>query len=157
MVVECPSHQRVKHPETYPAWLIDFRNNPILHAEQIARARFETCSPGGATPVQSLADLAERWQQIPARVKAEGARTRSPTGANDHGPGSGARSPDSTGHPERSARTDRQCCARSRPRRFCAGISKALGYLRPRLRSLAHWTHFFQPGYGVMDQAMHGQ
>jgi len=36
-------------------------------------------------------------------------------------------------------------------------FSKALGYLRPRLRSLAHWTHFFQPGYGVMDQAMHGQ
>src|SRR5271165_1686272 len=60
MVIECPSHQRVKHPETYPAWLIDFRNNPILHAEQIARARFETCSPGGATPVQSLADLAEQ-------------------------------------------------------------------------------------------------
>jgi len=36
-------------------------------------------------------------------------------------------------------------------------FSKALGYLRPRLRSLARWTHFFQPGYGVMDQAMHGQ
>ena len=57
-------------------------------------------------------------------------------------------------------------------------FSKALGYLRPHLRSLARWTHFFQPalagllvgaigffgfpqvmgpGYGVMDQAMHGQ
>jgi CIC family chloride channel protein len=57
-------------------------------------------------------------------------------------------------------------------------FSKALGYLRPRLRSLARWTHFFQPGlaglmvgaigffgfpqvmgpgYGVIDQAMHGQ
>src|SRR5271154_7606909 len=57
-------------------------------------------------------------------------------------------------------------------------FSKALGYLRPRLRSLARWTYFFQPalaglfvgaigffgfpqvmgpGYGVMDQAMHGQ
>ena len=24
-------------------------------------------------------------------------------------------------------------------------FSKALGYLRPRLRSLARWTHFFQP------------
>ena len=57
-------------------------------------------------------------------------------------------------------------------------FSKALGYLRPHLRSLARWTHFFQPGlaglmvgaigffgfpqvmgpgYGVIDQAMHGQ
>ena len=57
-------------------------------------------------------------------------------------------------------------------------FSKALGYLRPHLRSLSRWTHFFQPGlaglmvgaigffgfpqvmgpgYGVIDQAMHGQ
>ena len=57
-------------------------------------------------------------------------------------------------------------------------FSKALGYLRPRLRSLPHWTHYVQsgiagllvgtigffgfaqvmgPGYEVMDQAMHGQ
>jgi len=57
-------------------------------------------------------------------------------------------------------------------------FSKALGYLRPHLRALARWTHFFQPGlaglmvgaigffgfpqvmgpgYGVIDQAMHGQ
>jgi chloride channel protein, CIC family len=57
-------------------------------------------------------------------------------------------------------------------------FSKALGYLRPRLRSLPHWTHYWQsgiagamvgflgflgfpqvmgPGYEVIDQAMHGQ
>jgi CIC family chloride channel protein len=57
-------------------------------------------------------------------------------------------------------------------------FSKALGYLRPRLRSLPHWTHYCQsgiagllvgligflglpqvmgPGYEVIDQAMHGQ
>jgi CIC family chloride channel protein len=57
-------------------------------------------------------------------------------------------------------------------------FSKALGYLRPRLRALPHWTHYCQsgiagllvgligfvgfpqvmgPGYEVMDQAMHGQ
>jgi chloride channel protein, CIC family len=57
-------------------------------------------------------------------------------------------------------------------------FSKALGYLRPRLRALPHWTHYCQsgiagllvgligfvgfpqvmgPGYDVMDQAMHGQ
>jgi chloride channel protein, CIC family len=57
-------------------------------------------------------------------------------------------------------------------------FSKSLGYLRPRLRNLPHWTCFCQPaiaglmvgsigffgfpqvmgpGYGVMDQAMHGQ
>jgi CIC family chloride channel protein len=57
-------------------------------------------------------------------------------------------------------------------------FSKSLGYLRPRLRSLPRWTHFFQPGlaglmvgaigffgfphvmgpgYGAIDQAMHGQ
>jgi CIC family chloride channel protein len=57
-------------------------------------------------------------------------------------------------------------------------FSKALGYLRPRLRALPHWTHYFQsgvagllvgligflglpqvmgPGYEVIDQAMHGQ
>jgi chloride channel protein, CIC family len=57
-------------------------------------------------------------------------------------------------------------------------FSKALGYLRPRLRNLPRWTQFVQPGvaglmvgaigffgfpqvmgsgYGVMDQAMHGQ
>jgi len=57
-------------------------------------------------------------------------------------------------------------------------FSKALGYLRPYLRKQAGWTHFFQPGvaglmvgaigffgfpqvmgpgYGVIDQAMHGQ
>src|SRR5580693_2409329 len=57
-------------------------------------------------------------------------------------------------------------------------FSKALGYLRPRLRALPHWTHYWQsgiagllvgligfvgfpqvmgPGYEVIDQAMHGQ
>jgi len=57
-------------------------------------------------------------------------------------------------------------------------FSKSLGYLRPRLRALPHWTHYCQsgiagllvgligffgfpqvmgPGYEVMDQAMHGQ
>jgi chloride channel protein, CIC family len=57
-------------------------------------------------------------------------------------------------------------------------FSRALGYLRPRLRALPRWTHFCQPaiaglmvgligfigfpqvmgsGYEVMDQAMHGQ
>lgn len=57
-------------------------------------------------------------------------------------------------------------------------FSKALGYLRPRLRALPHWTHYCQsgvagllvgligfvgfpqvmgPGYEVIDQAMHGQ
>jgi len=57
-------------------------------------------------------------------------------------------------------------------------FSKALGYLRPHLRAFSRWTHFFQPGlaglmvgaigffgfpqvmgpgYGVIDQAMHGQ
>ncbi len=57
-------------------------------------------------------------------------------------------------------------------------FSRALGYLRPRLRSMRRWTHFAQPalaglmvgcigyfgfpqvmgpGYGVIDQAMHGQ
>jgi chloride channel protein, CIC family len=57
-------------------------------------------------------------------------------------------------------------------------FSKALGYLRPRLRALPRWTQFCQPaiagllvgligfvgfpqvmgpGYGVIDQAMHGQ
>ncbi|HEX3435980.1 MAG TPA: chloride channel protein [Pseudacidobacterium sp.] len=57
-------------------------------------------------------------------------------------------------------------------------FSKALGYLRPRLRSLPHRTYYFQPGiagllvgligflgfpqvmgpgYEVIDQAMHGQ
>ena len=57
-------------------------------------------------------------------------------------------------------------------------FSKALGYLRPRLRSLPRWTQFYQPGvagllvgligyfgfpqvmgpgYGAIDQAMHGQ
>ncbi len=57
-------------------------------------------------------------------------------------------------------------------------FSKALGYLRPRLRSMPRWTQFLQPGiagllvgtlgfigfpqvmgpgYEVMDQAMHGQ
>jgi CIC family chloride channel protein len=56
-------------------------------------------------------------------------------------------------------------------------FSKALGYLRPRLRALPHWTHYCQsgiagllvgligfvgfpqvmgPGYQVIDQAMHG-
>ena len=61
---------------------------------------------------------------------------------------------------------------------FALVFSKALGYLRPYLRRQARWTHFFQPGvaglmvgtigffgfpqvmgpgYGVMDQAMHGQ
>jgi CIC family chloride channel protein len=66
---------------------------------------------------------------------------------------------------------------------FMGGIaalifSKALGYLRPRLRALPRWTQFCQPalaglmvgmigyfgfpqvmgpGYGVIDQAMHGQ
>ena len=57
-------------------------------------------------------------------------------------------------------------------------FSKSLGYLRPRLRALPHWTHYCQsgiagllvgligffgfaqvmgPGYEVIDQAMHGQ
>ena len=57
-------------------------------------------------------------------------------------------------------------------------FSKALGYLRPRLRALPRWTRFCQPplaglmvgaigyfgapevmgaGYGAIDQAMHGQ
>ncbi len=57
-------------------------------------------------------------------------------------------------------------------------FSKALGYLRPRLRAMPHWTHYCQsgiagllvgsigffgfaqvmgPGYEVIDQAMHGQ
>jgi CIC family chloride channel protein len=57
-------------------------------------------------------------------------------------------------------------------------FSKALGFLRPRLRALPRWTQFCQPavagllvgaigffgfpqvmgpGYGVIDQAMHGQ
>jgi CIC family chloride channel protein len=57
-------------------------------------------------------------------------------------------------------------------------FSKALGYLRPRLRALPHWTHYCQSGiagllvgligflglpqvmgagYEVIDQAMHGQ
>ena len=57
-------------------------------------------------------------------------------------------------------------------------FSKSLGYLRPKLRNLARWTHFFQPGlaglmvgaigffgfpqvmgpgYGVIDQAMRGE
>ena len=61
---------------------------------------------------------------------------------------------------------------------FALVFSKALGYLRPRLRVLPRWTQFFQPGlaglmvgaigffgfpqvmgpgYGVIDQAMHGQ
>jgi chloride channel protein, CIC family len=61
---------------------------------------------------------------------------------------------------------------------FAIVFSKGLGYLRPRLRKLPRWTLFCQPavaglmvgaigffglpqvmgsGYGVMDQAMHGQ
>jgi CIC family chloride channel protein len=61
---------------------------------------------------------------------------------------------------------------------FALVFSEALGYLRPRLRALPRWTQFCQPGlaglmvgaigffgfpqvmgpgYGVMDQAMHGQ
>ncbi|WP_446742166.1 chloride channel protein [Silvibacterium acidisoli] len=61
---------------------------------------------------------------------------------------------------------------------FALVFSKALGYLRPRLRALPRWTQVAQPaiaglmvgaigffglpqvmgpGYGVMDQAMHGQ
>jgi CIC family chloride channel protein len=61
---------------------------------------------------------------------------------------------------------------------FALVFSQALGYLRPRLRILPRWTQFFQPGlaglmvgaigffglpqvmgpgYGVIDEAMHGQ
>jgi chloride channel protein, CIC family len=61
---------------------------------------------------------------------------------------------------------------------FAFVFSRALGYLRPRLRALPRWTQYFQPavagllvgaigfvgfpqvmgpGYEVMDQAMHGQ
>ena len=61
---------------------------------------------------------------------------------------------------------------------FALIFAKAVGYLRPRLRAQARWNRFFQPsvaglmvgaigyfgfpqvmgpGYGVMDQAMHGQ
>ncbi|HUY81050.1 MAG TPA: chloride channel protein [Acidobacteriaceae bacterium] len=57
-------------------------------------------------------------------------------------------------------------------------FSQALGYLRPKMRALPRWTHYCQPaiaglmvgvigfigfpqvmgvGYGIMDQAMHGQ
>ncbi|HEY6768864.1 MAG TPA: chloride channel protein [Candidatus Sulfotelmatobacter sp.] len=57
-------------------------------------------------------------------------------------------------------------------------FAKAIGFLRPRLRALPHWTQYFQPaaaglligligylgapqvmgaGYDFMDQAMHGQ
>jgi CIC family chloride channel protein len=57
-------------------------------------------------------------------------------------------------------------------------FAKSIGYLRPRLKSLPHWTQYFQPavagflvgligflgfpqimgaGYDSMDQAMHGQ
>lgn len=61
---------------------------------------------------------------------------------------------------------------------FAFAFSRALGYLRPKLRALPSWTYYYQPavagllvgvigffgfpqvmgpGYEVMDQAMHGQ
>ncbi len=92
--------------------------------------------------------------------------------------GSGTDVSHSQRDPARPPRTDRLCGPRRDGRHRRAHLLEALGYLRPRLRAMRRWTHFAQPalaglmvgcigyfgfpqvmgpGYGVIDQAMHGQ
>ena len=45
------------------------RAERIINAAKISQARLNSCSAGKPTPPTQLADLAGRWQQIPARLK----------------------------------------------------------------------------------------
>jgi len=84
----------------------------------------------------------------------------------------------SAGHAERSARAERLCRARSRRRRFCAGIFQSarlsaatpalfgaldallptrIGWIAGRSHRLLRLPPGHGSGLGVMDQAMHGQ